>query len=575
MKVVLDRLNKETVELHPVEVGAGLLGQLNAWKQALEVQLGSWLPLPGEEVQLAGVLVLVGLLAGTAGLRGVCNYLSSYCMRWSSEHTIRDLKRTVLAKVQSLSLDYFNQSAMGDMLTRIDIDTVALNKAWGLALTDLIRQPLTFIVTLGTIIFLVDFRLTVMALVFFPVCVLPVVILGNKVRRHAKRSRETGVQQSSRLIDFFFHIRTVKAYGLEQMQQEEYDATSQRIAQANLKRDNAFTMVNPIIETVAALGFCVVLLAAFVLGSPLTDLATFLIGFFLAYTPLKRLGTVNNNFQEASVSADRLQKVLALEPTVHDHHTGKQAVPLHQALEFSEVCFAYNKDEPVLKGISFTLGQGEFIGLAGPSGSGKSTLINLILRYYDPTAGEIRWDGTDLKVFSIDSLRRNIALVGQDVAVFDRTVRENIAFGLPDASDAAVRHAAEFACADEFIREMPNGYDTILGEQGTRLSGGQKQRISIARAFLRDARLLILDEATAALDSSSESRIQEVINRLSADRSVIAIAHRLATLSHADRILVLDQGEIVESGGYSELLARGGVFARQAALQGIFQRKAV
>jgi len=571
MKVVLDRLNHETVAVPELGVDAGILDRLNVWKDTVEVQLGSLLPLPGEEVRFLGVLMLVVLLVGTAGLRGLCNYLSSYCMRWSSEYTIRDLKRSVLAKVQSLSLDYFNQSALGDMLTRIDIDTVALNKAWGLALTDLIRQPLTFLATIGTIIFLVDIRLTIMALVFFPVCVVPVVILGGKVRRHAKRSRETGVEQSSRLIDFFSHIRTVKAYGLEKMQREEYDATSQRIARANLKRDNAFTMVNPIIETVAALGFCVVLLVAFVLGSPLTDLATFLIGFFLAYTPLKRLGAVNNNFQEASVSADRLRRVLNLQPTVQDHHAGKAVAPLNRSLEFSDVSFSYGGDETVLKKISFTLEHGEFLGLAGPSGSGKSTLINLILRYYDPTAGSIQWDGTDIREFSIDSLRSHIALVGQDVAIFDRTVRENIAFGLPGASDAAIREAAEFACADEFIREMPEGYNTILGEQGIRLSGGQKQRISIARAFLRNARLLILDEATAALDSESESRIQEVINRLSEDRSVVAIAHRLATLTRADRILVLDKGRIVEEGSYPELLSDGVAFARLAALQGIFQ----
>ncbi len=574
IKVVLDRLNNEQIEISTLSSDPGLLERLTVWKESLEVQLGSLLPLPGESVALQGVLMVVLLLVGTSGLRGLSNYLSSYCMRWSSEYTIRDLKRSVLAKVQSLSLDYFNQSALGDLLTRIDIDTVALNKAWGLALTDLIRQPLTFLVTMGMVIFLVDIRLTLMALVFFPVCVVPVVILGGKVRRHAKRSRETGVEQSSKLIDFFSHIRTVKAYGLEKMQREEYDSTSHRIAHANLKRDNAFTMVNPIIETVAALGFCVVLLAAFVLGSPLTDLATFLIGFFLAYTPLKRLGAVNNNFQEASVSVDRLMTVLSLQPSVHDHHAGKAASALQTGLEFSKVSFAYaGSDERVLDQISFKLQHGEFLGLAGPSGSGKSTLINLILRYYDPSAGTILWDGTDIKEFSIDSLRNHIALVGQDVAIFDRSVRANIAFGLPGASEAAIREAAEFACADEFIRDMPEGYDTILGEQGVRLSGGQKQRISIARAFLRDARLLILDEATAALDSESESRIQEVINRLSADRSVVAIAHRLATLSRADRILVLDKGRIVESGSYTQLLEQGTAFARLAALQGIFKIK--
>jgi ABC-type multidrug transport system fused ATPase/permease subunit len=574
MKTVFDRLNNEQPTVPELTADASWFEQADAWKSEVQLRLGDLLPQSGESFEWQGALMVFLLLVGTSALRGVSNYLSSYCMRWSSEYTIRDLKRAVLSKVQSLSLDYFNQSALGDLLTRIDIDTVALNKAWGLALTDLIRQPLTFIVTLGAVIFLVDIRLTLMALIFFPVCVVPVVILGGKVRRHAKRSRETGVEQSSRLIDFFSHIRTVKAYGMERMQKEEYAATSHRIARANLKRDNAFTMVNPIIETVAALGFCMVLLAAFVLGSSMSHLAVFLAGFFLAYTPLKRLAAVNNNFQEASVSVERLQKVLNLEPTVRDQGQGRVPEPFSRELTFENLSFSYATDgEQVLKDISFTLKRGEFLGLAGPSGSGKSTMINLILRYYDPTAGIIRWDGNDIRKFSIDALRGQIALVGQDVAIFDRSVKENISYGRPGASEAEIREAAEFACADEFIREMPAGYETVLGEQGVRLSGGQKQRISIARAFLRNARLLILDEATAALDSDSESRIQEVINRLSADRSVVAIAHRLATLSRADRILVLDKGQIAEEGSYDTLLGRGEAFARLAALQGIFQKE--
>ncbi|MEM6821864.1 MAG: ABC transporter ATP-binding protein, partial [Verrucomicrobiota bacterium] len=458
------------------------------------------------------------------------------------------------------------------MLTRIDLDTIALNKAWGLGLTDLIRQPLTFVATLGAVIFLVDIRLTLMAMVFFPVCVVPVVILGNRVRRYAKRSRDTGVEQASRLIDFLSHIRTVKAYGLEKIQSEEYAATSQRIAAANLKRDNSFTLVNPIIETVAALGFCLVLVAAFVLGSSMSNLAVFLGGFFLAYTPLKRLAAVNNNFQQASVSAERLEHILSSKPSVRDASDNKKVGGLSDAVIFTDVSFTYgNPQDSVLKNVSFDLNAGQFIGLAGASGSGKSTLINLILRYYDPTDGRILWDGQDIRNFSIQSLRRQIALVGQDVAIFDRSVRENIAFGNPQATEAQIQEAAEFACADEFISEMEEGFDTMLGEQGVRLSGGQKQRISLARAFLRDAPLLILDEATAALDAESESRIQEVINRLAQDRAVIAIAHRLATLRRADRILVLEQGQIVESGTFESLLGQGNVFARLAALQGIFR----
>ncbi|MGF1678265.1 MAG: ABC transporter ATP-binding protein [Candidatus Methylacidiphilales bacterium] len=570
MKTVFDRLEGRLAEPVSVNENATWLERVDALKTEVQYNIGSLLPEAGQPLDTSAAWILFLILVGTSAIRGASNYLSSYFMRWNSEFTIRDIKRSMLAKVQSLSLDYFNQSALGDLLTRIDIDTAALNKAWGLALTDLIRQPLTFGITLGAVISLVDYRLTLMALIFFPVCVVPVILLGRRVRRHTRRSRESGVEQASRLIDFFSHIRTVKAYGMESLQAEEYDHTSLRIARANLKRDNAFTLVNPIIETVAALGFCVVLLAAFSLGSSMSHLAVFLAGFFLAYTPLKRLAAVNHNFQEASISVDRLDRVLSLQPTVRDHHQGKTIQGLNHQLTLSGVTFRYSPEtEPVLSEINLNIARGEFVGLAGSSGSGKSTLIHLIMRFYDPTTGVVKWDGTDLREISITSLRRQIALVSQDVAIFDRSVRDNILFGRPGATEAEIRKAAEFASADEFIREMPEGYETLLGEQGVRLSGGQKQRISLARAFLRRAPLLILDEATAALDSVSESRIQEVINRLSSDRSVIAIAHRLATLNRADRIVVLDRGQISETGSYAELLSRGGSFSQLAALQGI------
>jgi len=333
--------------------------------------------------------------------------------------------------------------------------------------------------------------------------------------------------------------------------------------------------VNPIIETVAALGFCVVLMAAFVLESSLSHLAVFLAGFFLAYTPLKRLASVNSMFQEASVSADRLEAIFHLVPTVKDHEKGKPASPLKKDITFDRVSFSYPASPaPVLDSVSFRLARGEFLGLAGPSGAGKSTLINLVQRFYDPTRGSILWDGQDLREFSQSSLRRQIALVSQDVAIFNRSVRDNIAYGRPEASEREIHEAAEFADAGRFIREMPEGYDTPLGEDGVRLSGGQKQRISLARAFLRQAQLLILDEATAALDSEAEERIQEVINRLAVDRAVIAIAHRLSTLQKADRILVLEAGQVVESGSYAELVRKGGAFASLAARQGIFPDQA-
>jgi len=571
MKVVFDRL--ETVQNPPSTVAIQSVqnpSPLDQWRQTLEKEVASWLPEPGEQLTWTSALAVVLLLVGASFLRGSSNYLSSYCMRWSGEYTIRDLKRAVLRQVQSLSLDYFNRSARGDLLTRIDIDTANLNKAWGLGLTDLVRQPLTFLITLGAVIFLVDFRLTVMALVFFPICVVPVIILGNKVRQQAKRSRDTGVQQASRLIDFLSHVRTVKAYGLEETQNQEYRETSHRIAQANLKRGNAFSLTNPIIETVAALGFCAVLLTAFVLGSSMSHLAVFLGGFFLAYTPLKRLAAVHAMFQEASVSVDRLKSLFERKPSVPEPLNNQKAHPLNNELSFSAVSFSYAPEEsPVLRDITFTLHRGEMLGLAGASGSGKSTLINLILRFYDPTSGTITWDGVDLPAFSIDSLRRQIALVSQEAAVFHRSVRDNVGFGLPEATDAQIREACEFAGADGFIRELPRQYDTLLGEQGVRLSGGQKQRISLARAFLRQASVLILDEATASLDAEAEREIQEVMNRLAADRAVVAIAHRLSTLNRAHRILVLERGSVVETGSYQECLKSGGTFAHLAALQGI------
>jgi len=376
------------------------------------------------------------------------------------------------------------------------------------------------------------------------------------------------VTQSSQLVELLAGIRVIKAFNLEAVEMARFRKSSAQLVHAGMKGVQAKELTNPVIAVISMLGLGLLLLYNLQAGRSGSELAAFLAGVVLIFLPVRKLAAVLILFEQASPGTDRLREILHEQPKVTEPPHPKPLPAFASALMIENVSFAY-QEKDVLRDLTLRIPRGSKLGIAGESGSGKTTVLNLLFRFYDPTRGVVRIDGLDLREVSMRDLRQQMALVSQDVVIFDQTVAENIACGKPGATRAEVEAAARAADAHEFITQLPQGYDTRVGERGVTLSGGQRQRIAIARAFVRNAPILVLDEATASLDSESEAEVQSAIDRLAEHRTVICVAHRLSTLAALDRIIVLSEGRLVESGKFAELVRAGGLFAAMAARQGI------
>ena len=536
-------------------------------KRVVDQAIDPWLPRHLRALgwkQILGGLLLLPFLVG---LRGIVGYLSTYCLAWVSERAVNDLRVDVLAKLNSLSLDFFHRSKTGDLLTQINGDTAALQRALSLGFSDLIKEPITMICILGALLAL-SVKLTLFAIILLPFCVYPIVVLGRKVRKASGQSRDANISQMSLLVEALAGIRVVKAYSLENEQMERFRHTGQQLVRHGMRGTQARGLVNPIIEIVAMTGIGSLLVYIVHSRTELSDLAAFLMGAIMLFEPVKKLAAVHVLLEQTSIGVSRLIHLLGEQPSIQEAVPPQRLKEFTQNIAFDRVSFSYGREE-VLHEVSLVIPRGHKLGIAGESGSGKSTMINLMMRFYDPTGGAIRLDGVDLKQLAFDDLRRHMALVSQEIVLFDRTISENIACGRKGASPEEVEAAAKAAFAHDFISQLPQGYQTLVGERGQSLSAGQRQRISIARAFVRNAPILLLDEATASLDSHAEAEVQAAIERLEKNKTVICIAHRLSTLAEMDRVVVLTKGRIVEQGGYSELLGANGPFADMAARQGL------
>jgi subfamily B ATP-binding cassette protein MsbA len=546
----------------------GLNARLKHWQHIADDTLDPWLPRTGLALhwkQVLGGLLLLPLLAL---VRGATDYASNYCMGWVSERVINDLRCDVLAKLTSLSLDYHTRSTTGDMLTRINADTVNLHRAMRQGTADLVKEAFTMLsVVVGLV--LLDPKLTFFVLVFVPVVILPLFILGKKARRAGREGRKANVGQNSLLIEALNGIRVLKAFNLEGRQIQRFREFSKKLIHHGMKGVQAKEMVNPLIEVIAAIGLGALVVYLFWTRQSLADLITFITGVGWLFVPVKKIAAVHILFEQAGAGVERLVELMREKPTVVDPAHPKALKNFEREIRFENVEFNYGHN-PVLRGVNLRIPRGFKVGIAGESGSGKSTLVNLLFRFYDVTGGAIKIDGVDVRELSFEELRRPMALVSQDVFVFRTTVSENIAAGKLGATRDEVEAAARAANAHEFIMQLPHGYDTVIGERGMTLSGGQRQRLAIARAFIRDAPILVLDEATASLDSQTELEVQREIDQLEENRTVICIAHRLSTLANMDHIIVLSQGRIVEQGTFDELVRARGIFASMAARQGIF-----
>jgi subfamily B ATP-binding cassette protein MsbA len=545
--------------------------QLKALNRSILKALDPWLPRARRALdwrQVLGVLILLPLLVS---VRSVADYLSNYCMGWVSERVIRDLRLDIMEKLSQLSLEFFTRSSTGDLLTRINVDSQNLLRALRVGGADLLKESLTVVGVVAVLIWL-DWRLTLCTLVLLPASMFPLIVLGKKARRAMRASLAANISQSSQLVELLGGIRVIKAYHLETEEIARFRETSKDLVRAGMKGIQAKELVTPIIEVIAMVGLGLLLLYVFKTGRSGSELAAFLTGVAFVFVPIRKLAAVHILFEQANVAVQRLAEILNEQSKVVEPPNPKPLREFKSAIIFDHVSFAYDSRE-VLQDFSLTLPRGFRLGVAGESGSGKTTLVNLLFRFYDPVSGVIKIDGLDLREISFRDLRQQMALVSQDVTLFDETVGENIACGKLGANREEIEAAARHAFAHDFIRQLPQGYDTRVGERGVTLSGGQRQRITIARAFIRDAPILVLDEATGSLDSQAEAEVQAALDRLSENRTVICVAHRLSTLASSDRIIVLSEGRIIEQGTFDELLSRGGAFADMARKQGILRRE--
>ena len=552
------------------ESGSGFTAKLKASAERVTDRVvDPWLPRFGRSIdwqQVLGGLLFLPLLVA---MRGFSGYLSYYCLSWVGERVVNDLRGDVLEKLSGLSLDFFNRSTLGDLLTRVNGDTGMLQRCLSLGLGDLIKEPVTLLSVL-VMLCVVDWQLTLWAVLFVPVCLGPIIVLGRKVRKASTQGWGTNISQSSLVVEVLSGIRVVKAFGLESMLVQRFRDLSRRLVHFSMKTVRAREQVNPIIETLSMVGVGLLLLYIVHKQRRIDDMVGYLTGLLFLYTPIKKLAALHILFQQTRVGVDRLTQILAEQPSVKEHPQARTISGFRSAFVFENISFSYG-NAPVLQDIRLEIPRGQKLGIAGESGSGKSTLVNLVFRFYDPTAGAIRLDGLDLREARVADLRSQMALVSQEIVLFNETVADNIAYGKPGATREEIEAAAQAAFAHDFILQLPQGYETNIGEKGVTLSGGQRQRLAIARAFIRNAPLLVLDEATASLDSQAEAEVQAAIERLEENRTVICVAHRLSTLTSMDRIVVLSRGRIVEQGTFEELLRKAGVFAAMAQRQGIMR----
>ncbi|HOW98846.1 MAG TPA: ABC transporter ATP-binding protein [Kiritimatiellia bacterium] len=518
-----------------------------------------------EEVSWARTLLVVGLLPLLAAVRGIGQFASTYLIEWVGNRVVMDLRVQVFNHLQDLSLLFFTRARTGELISRTTNDTAMIERAVSTVLADLIREPFTLVAMVG-FAFWLDWKLALIGVVLFPVCIIPVTLFGRRVRRFSREGQQQLADMVSVLQENAGGARVVRAFGLEELERARFLKTARGVLNRLMRVVRARAAVDPIIVFISMLGLGLVLIYARWTRMSVQDLFTFAAALVALYDPAKKISRIHISIQQSAGAADRIFELLDTPVSVRPSPGAVLFAGPVQSIVFGDVAFAYDT-EPILRAIRMEVKAGQRIAIVGGSGSGKTTLVGLIPRFYDVTAGRILLNGRDIRDFTLDSLRRQIGMVTQDTFLFNETVARNIAFGKPDATRQEIEQAARRAHAHEFIAELPQGYETMVGERGVRLSGGQCQRLAIARAIVRNPPILILDEATSALDTESERQVQAAIEEIMTERTVFAIAHRLSTIMHADRIVVLDGGLIAEVGTHGELLEKGGLYKRLYDMQ--------
>ncbi len=504
-------------------------------------------------------------ICATFATRGITTYIHSIMMNKIGQSIVADVQAHLFSRFMKLDMAFFHANPSGQLISRVVNDVSVMRSAVTDTMTGLGKSFLTLTFLL-VVMFIRDWQLTLAAFVVFPLLAFFVVYIGKRLRKISKNIQAEMGGLSDLLAQTFQGVRLVKSYGMEKAEVKKVTGAIYKVRDLNIKSVRVANLSTPFNDVIVGFIFAGIIVYGgyAVLAGTTTagQLASFLGAFIMAYEPMKKLSRLNNALQVGLGAADRVFEMIDQEESITDKKGAEPLQTRSPAVTFENVDFKYEGTAlKALSNISFTANPGEVTALVGPSGGGKSTIMNLIPRFYDVTGGAIKVDGQNGRDVTIESLRGHIALVSQDITIFNDSVIENIRFGKPDASDEAVYSAAKSAAAHDFILELEDGYETIVGEQGVKLSGGQKQRVSIARAILRDAPILLLDEATSALDNESEKLVQKALKALEKGRTTIVIAHRLTTVQDADQILVLDQGCIVEQGNHQSLVDAGGVYA--------------
>ncbi len=515
-----------------------------------------------KDKQLLYILPLIYLSIAIAG--GVANYLQTILMRFVGQRIVADMQIQLFSHAIDADLATFHSQSSGKLISRFTNDIQMMRQALSSVLTGLAKETLALIAYIGVMLYQ-SWELTLIALVVFPAAVYPIIRLGKNMRKVADGTQQELGHFTSTLDEIFKNVREVKAYNKEQAETEKASSSINRLFKLYMRASRVQAASSPLMEIVAGLGIAAVIWYGgyqIILGNNTPgEFFSFITAMLMAYKPLRSVAGLNNQLQEGLAAAQRFFGVIDTQPSI----TSKADAPMLDAstpsIQFDDVSFAYNEDVTALRNVSFDVPAGNMVALVGASGSGKSTIMSVLLRFYDSTSGEICINGQNIKDVSLASLRNAMALVSQDIMLFDDTVAANIAYGNPNASEDDIIQASKKAAAHEFILALPQGYETRIGPAGVKLSGGQKQRLSIARAIIKNAPILLLDEATSALDTQSEQQVQEALGNLTRSRTSLVIAHRLSTIHHADCIYVMEQGQIVEHGTHKDLIAQEGVYA--------------